>query len=408
MAVTHYLWDDDTDTVVMEKDDSGTVLAEYDTDPVRFGRLFSMRRGGKTYNYRYDAQGNTRALTDETGVRTDTYRYDAWGVETAKTGNTNNSFRYGGLFGYSCENVAPKFGVRERAYDAISGRWLSTDPLSRTMTSRLNLLAPLVGTPDSKSTYPSARQDEWLSGVDSYRYVGNSPTQLVDPSGLYQMRDSPGLRIVTPLDIMVGNAPSCVSQTFITGTCFAFGSADEWCDFYLHMFRMIVASEGRDPFADLPDCPCRVPVVAVPGGDAIWGIEWTNYELQNPDPDNWKTDNWGVSLGFHPGAAACFRSRPKTSTRKLIGGCRPGQQCCYDSSGRLLKAGAGRGTPDLCSPNDDPSLHNRLDVCPALCCRRAGRIEDYIALWKPNNECPTPPTGGHWSDPRPFWREPCL
>jgi RHS repeat-associated protein len=152
MAVTHYLWDDDTDTVVMEKDDFGNVLAEYDTDPVLYGRLFSMRRGGTTYNYRYDAQGNTRALTDEAGNRTDSYRYDAWGNETVATGATVNPYRYGGEVGYHYGMDRRSYDVRERTYIPIRGRWASPDPL-------------------------------FLSGEDKYLYARNSPASRIDPSG---------------------------------------------------------------------------------------------------------------------------------------------------------------------------------------------------------------------------------
>ena len=65
MAVTQYLWDNVTDTVVMEKDGAGNTTAVYHSDPVPYGKLYSMRRGGKTYHYRFDGQGNTRALSDE-------------------------------------------------------------------------------------------------------------------------------------------------------------------------------------------------------------------------------------------------------------------------------------------------------------------------------------------------------
>jgi len=115
-TTTKYLRDDETDTVVMEKDGAGSTQAVYHSDPVPFGRLFSMRRGGKTYNYRYDAQGNTRALADETGQTTDTYLYDAWGNQTAQTGTTTNPYRYGGQHGYQHNEATDDYYIRERVY----------------------------------------------------------------------------------------------------------------------------------------------------------------------------------------------------------------------------------------------------------------------------------------------------
>jgi len=53
MPTTDYIWEVVNDTVLMEKDGGGNTTAVYHSDPVPYGRLFSMRRGGKTYNYRY-------------------------------------------------------------------------------------------------------------------------------------------------------------------------------------------------------------------------------------------------------------------------------------------------------------------------------------------------------------------
>ncbi len=100
MAVTKYLWDDDTDTVVMEKDGANNVTAEYTHAPRHYGRLLSQHRDGVTSHYHYDGNGNTRALTDQNQNVTDTYTYTAFGEEVAKTGTTINRYRYGGQHGY--------------------------------------------------------------------------------------------------------------------------------------------------------------------------------------------------------------------------------------------------------------------------------------------------------------------
>ncbi|MFQ5732194.1 MAG: RHS repeat domain-containing protein [Planctomycetaceae bacterium] len=138
MATTKYLWDDETDTVVMETDGSGTTQAVYNSDPVRYGRLLSMRRGGKTYNYRYDVPGNTRALTDGTGQNTDTYSYDAWGNDRATTGATPNPYRYNGQYGYQYTAKSDDYYIRHRVYEPQIGRWESPGLISTSDARLLN------------------------------------------------------------------------------------------------------------------------------------------------------------------------------------------------------------------------------------------------------------------------------
>jgi len=59
----------------------------------------------------------------------------------------------------------------------------------------------------------------------------------------------------------------------------------------------------------------------------------------------------GPLLGYHPGAAACFRKNAKKG--------KAGQQCCYSADGKLITHGPGSGTPD----KNDPS-HIAADVTP--------------------------------------------
>ena len=49
MATTHYLWDMENDSYLVEKDGATTVV--YTNEPVQYGRLLSQRRGSTTSYY---------------------------------------------------------------------------------------------------------------------------------------------------------------------------------------------------------------------------------------------------------------------------------------------------------------------------------------------------------------------
>ena len=153
-TTTTFLWDDDTDTVVMEKDETGTITAEYTHAPTQHGYLLSQHREGQTSHFHYDGNGNTRALTDDTQAVTDQYAFTAFGDEVATSGITKNRHRFGGRYGYQHNTLTGDLYVRERIYEPTKGRWLSKDPLRM-----------------SKELSP-------------YLYAGNTPTMRVDPSGL--------------------------------------------------------------------------------------------------------------------------------------------------------------------------------------------------------------------------------
>lgn len=79
----------------------------------------------------------------------------------------------------------------------------------------------------------------------------------------------------------------------------------------------------------------------------------------NPDSSVWHDPStW--TLGYHPGAKWCIRSKKSGSSKS-------GQQCCYDSNGKLITHGAGAGTPDKVSPDEKnfgSGGHQEADVNP--------------------------------------------
>jgi hypothetical protein len=126
----------------------------------------------------------------------------------------------------------------------------------------------------------------------------------------------------------------------------------------------------------LPDCPCYLDLD--PFGEPI-----------NPNPDIWHDPSAG-DVTFHPGAMWCMRSDVANMTATS---CLPGQQCCYDKTGRLIRDGEGAGTPDRSSP-DFPPLecwwrHMLYDVFPFIDCRDAGLLRLYWKFRPPNSppEC---------------------
>jgi RHS repeat-associated protein len=99
-----------------------------------------------------DNQGTIRDLIDNAGNNVSQIDYDSFGRVVSQTGSSN--FRYG-YTGREQDNETGLDYYRARYYDSANGRFISEDPLG-------------FGAGDSNLT----------------RYVGNSPTNGTDPSGL--------------------------------------------------------------------------------------------------------------------------------------------------------------------------------------------------------------------------------
>ncbi|REA64471.1 hypothetical protein DSL64_02675 [Dyadobacter luteus] len=86
-------------------------------------------------------------------------------------------------------------------------------------------------------------------------------------------------------------------------------------------------TDKRTWHQQLPPCPCTNPDF--------------NKIILN---DGWAKDKGDLDT-YHHGATECFRSYPYTKTSAG----KSGQQCCYDSNGKLISSGSGAGTPDKAS-----------------------------------------------------------
>ena len=129
--------------------------------------------GAQKLFYTFDQLGSVRELVDDTGAIRADYRYDTYGTRTKSAGDLDSDFGYAGLFHHAPSGLLL---ATHRAYDPVSHRWLSRDPLGEGVD--LNL----------------------------YRYCGNSSPNYSDPSGLgwlgvtaYIRKPAPTMIVVDPI-----------------------------------------------------------------------------------------------------------------------------------------------------------------------------------------------------------------
>ena len=93
-------------------------------------------------------------------------------------------------------------------------------------------------------------------------------------------------------------------------------------------------------YEELPDCPCNIPMNSngCPDESGVGG-DWTS-----PEKTRHKGGSWEI------------RSMPSSSGA--------GQQCVYDSAGKLINAGSGAGTPDMKSLSGNKIGHIIFDLLP--------------------------------------------
>jgi RHS repeat-associated protein len=109
-------------------------------------------RASATSFYEADGLGSVTSLSNSSGVVAATYNYDSFGKVTASTGSITNPFQYTAREFDSETNLNY---YRARYYDTSVGRFVSEDPA------------------------------RFKGGINFHGYVGNSPTDHVDPAGLW-------------------------------------------------------------------------------------------------------------------------------------------------------------------------------------------------------------------------------
>jgi RHS repeat-associated protein len=159
--------------LLFETDNSGYMTAIY----VYAGaKLVAIKESGSSYFYHYDKLGNTVALTGSTGAIANAYAYLPFGELANSLGTLYNPFTYVGAYGVMSEGSNIYF-MKNRYYDAVSGRFLQKDPLG-------------FGSGD----------------FNSYAYVGSNVVNRIDPFGLkpgdpFRTKDEAGIDAIKYINL---------------------------------------------------------------------------------------------------------------------------------------------------------------------------------------------------------------
>ena len=115
--------------------------------------LISRRAGDDAAYYIYDGGMSVRALADEDGTITDTYVFDAFGNETARTGDSENSYGFQG----EQKDETGLYYLRARYMDPSTGTFTSMDTYAGRLSDPMSL--------------------------HKYMFANSNPVKYCDPSG---------------------------------------------------------------------------------------------------------------------------------------------------------------------------------------------------------------------------------
>jgi len=150
LGTTNYLYDGAN--ILEEIDGAGNVLTRY-VQSLGVDQPLAETRGSTTSYYEADGLGSITSLSNSSGALANTYTYDSFGNLTASTGTLTNPVRYTGR---EFDTETGLHFYRARYYDPNAGRFVSEDPI------------------------------QFMSGIDFYTYVSNSPQNFTDALGLSQ------------------------------------------------------------------------------------------------------------------------------------------------------------------------------------------------------------------------------
>jgi RHS repeat-associated protein len=137
--------------------------------------LILQNRSGVLSFYHTDGLGNTRVLTNSSGIVTDRYVFDAFGRILAQSGTTVNAYLFAGE---QRDLITGLDYLRARYLESTTGRFLSRDPFFGAMRQPLTL--------------------------NAYSYTYSNPINDMDPSGKASILEALGILTISTIVIAAG------------------------------------------------------------------------------------------------------------------------------------------------------------------------------------------------------------
>ncbi|MGB2662728.1 MAG: RHS repeat-associated core domain-containing protein [Candidatus Acidiferrum sp.] len=214
---------DDRGNLSEETNATGAVVARY-SQGLNIDEPLAMLRSSTTSYYQADGLGSITSLSNGAGALAQTYSFDSFG-KTTPTGTLVNPFQYTSR---ELDTETNLYFYRARYYDPSAGRFLSEDPSAT--SGRENL----------------------------FRYVGNNPLNLYDPSGLSQTKPKqtqPGSNAVFFICCQGGQIAVCDKNSGAYGNGWVLDCMRQ------HEKQHIkdMTCGGKTPCKDQPDGPIQVP-----------------------------------------------------------------------------------------------------------------------------------------------------
>ena len=251
------------------------------------GGLLCFTCDGDVYVPVYDQIGNIVAVVDSSGTEVASFVYDAFGRTVAESGSATSLVHYRFSTKYWDEETGMCY-YGYRFYVPRMGRWLNRDP---------------IGEKEGGQVYAFIQNHS----VSDFDFLGLSPANSLDVEW-NELRNLMGIStgIPNPADISILLPEIQPTPPFFT----------------------TISRKIPNVFSILPDCPCEIPLDC--NGkptNAQTSKGWTAAEATGHIGGTWEIRKWGKTL-FPP----------------------VGQQCVYDSAGKLINVGSSVGTPDLVFP----------------------------------------------------------
>ena len=159
-ATTNYVHDGQD--IIAELDEAGNPINTYTNGPGIDEPLVMSKPDGKNYYYHADALGSITAITDDSRKLTETYTYKSYGQPTIKDakGQAIPTSIIGNTRMFAAREYEQEIGLynnRRRYLDPSRGAFTQEDPLKHNS-----------------------------GGINFYLYTSDSPTNYIDPSGLWK------------------------------------------------------------------------------------------------------------------------------------------------------------------------------------------------------------------------------